>query len=99
MKMADPWEDERAIQSDWETPDNANTVNAYVYSIGNLHLITAGLIRNNGALGRVLDDADKLLKSNRLLQEAVFELAHGKHSGRGYANDILSEASLPEHLK
>lgn len=47
----------------------------------------------------LLADCDALLAANVVLREALREIAHGKHSGRGYANQILAETSLPEHLK
>ena len=39
--------------------------------------------------------APELLVANKLLREALHEVAHGQHSGRAYANRVLAETSLP----
>ena len=46
----------------------------------------------------LLEDLDALSAANTVLRKALHEIAHGKHSGRGYANQILAETALPEHL-
>jgi len=47
----------------------------------------------------LMEERDALLADNQLLRKTLYEVAHGKHSGRGYVNRILSESALPEHLK